>query len=517
MARKHLILIGCSLLLGCAQVGTITGGDRDEIAPQPILEKMVPQNASTNFTGNSVVIPFDEYFTLNNPAQTIRMVPPHTTIRTEVHKKTLTLTWDEDLEPNTTYAIYLNETVRDITERNDTTIQFVFSTGSEIDTLTYGVAVMDAYDSQPLDNVTVALYNPESGKLASFAKTENGIARLTYLPKGNYQLLAFSDANADLVLQENEQVGFPETNLVSIDSSRFDSIPLRLFKQNPVPKITTREVFAPCSYVIGANHDFQSPETRFYFGDHEVPPAQVEWLAPDSALVYPEINSAGSGSLIIHTPQLDDTSSYRFVARDFETELVVSAVNNAGVKPSEALEFKTNGFLSTLDPEMVHLINPLDSSEIKDFTVETKHYSFSVRMNNPALTSVRVQIDKGALATLCGENEAFEGTFKLLEERDLGSLVVDLSGYNSPVVLELLSGSKHVSFTPVATPNEPVTLAELAPGTYSFRVIQDANGNGTWDAGSLENRTQPEVVDPYSKPVKVRANWAVEVTLSPKE
>ena len=126
-------------------MGTITGGPRDETAPKPVEELMEPKNATTNYTGNSFVIPFDEYFQLNNPAQTIRMVPPHATVQAEMRKKTLYLSWEDTLEANTTYAIYLNGTVKDLTEGNDTTLQIVFSTGPVLDTTSYTLAIVDAF------------------------------------------------------------------------------------------------------------------------------------------------------------------------------------------------------------------------------------------------------------------------------------------------------------------------------------------------------------------------------------
>ena len=61
----------------------------------------------------------------------------------------------------------------------------------------------------------------------------------------------------------------------------------------------------------------------------------------------------------------------------------------------------------------------------------------------------------------------------------------------------------------------PLVLTELTPGEYSFRVIRDANGNGKWDVGEYSTLTQPEAVDTYSKKTKIRANWTIDVTLTP--
>ena len=87
MAGKYVIILLVVFLSSCAQVGRISGGPEDRVAPKPIEDKMVPLNATTNFTGNEITIPFDEYFTLANPLQNIQMVPPHAQVTASVKKK----------------------------------------------------------------------------------------------------------------------------------------------------------------------------------------------------------------------------------------------------------------------------------------------------------------------------------------------------------------------------------------------------------------------------------------------
>jgi hypothetical protein len=47
-------------------------------------------------------------------------------------------------------------------------------------------------------------------------------------------------------------------------------------------------------------------------------------------------------------------------------------------------------------------------------------------------------------------------------------------------------------------------------------VILDQNKNGVWDTGNLTLGSQPENVLWFSSPTKVRANWEVDVSLTPK-
>ena len=154
----RISIIFLLLLTSCAQVTSLTGGERDRIAPQPIEKRMNPQNGATNFVGSTITIPFSEYVKLNNPIETIVMIPPNAKPKATLRKKTLTLTWEDTLQDNTTYSIYLNETVQDITESNDSLMVFVFSTGDFIDSLKYNVKIVDAFTNQPISSCFVGLY-----------------------------------------------------------------------------------------------------------------------------------------------------------------------------------------------------------------------------------------------------------------------------------------------------------------------------------------------------------------------
>ena len=73
MARFTPLIFAILLLASCAQVGSITGGAEDEIAPQ--IQKTNLVAGTTNFSGNSIEITFDEFILLNKPTETIFLVP----------------------------------------------------------------------------------------------------------------------------------------------------------------------------------------------------------------------------------------------------------------------------------------------------------------------------------------------------------------------------------------------------------------------------------------------------------
>src|SRR5437762_13883452 len=73
--RKHTPLFLFMLFISsCAQVLTPNGGNKD-VTP-PVVLKYYPDSAATNFTGNKIVIHFDEYVQLSDINNQLIISPP---------------------------------------------------------------------------------------------------------------------------------------------------------------------------------------------------------------------------------------------------------------------------------------------------------------------------------------------------------------------------------------------------------------------------------------------------------
>jgi hypothetical protein len=87
--RFALKLLPFLLALSCAQVGQISGGEEDLVAPEPV--KTVPENKTLFFKEQSIKLVFDEFVELNNPQQNIIIVPNDAKLKASLHKKELVL------------------------------------------------------------------------------------------------------------------------------------------------------------------------------------------------------------------------------------------------------------------------------------------------------------------------------------------------------------------------------------------------------------------------------------------
>lgn len=511
--RKILILIVPLLLFSCAQVGTISGGEKDDYAPKPLSDKTNPPYESTFYTGNSVEITFDEFIQLNNPVQTMVLVPNHAKLKASIHKKTLKISWEEKLQDNTTYVIYLNGTVKDVTENNDSLMYFAFSTGSFIDSLTYTVTVIDAWNNKFISGATVGLYTPnDTIKPYYFAQTNQfGEASFAYLKAGDYKLLAFTDENKDLQIQPSEGLAFRE-QLIHLDSSVVDTVPLRVSVPKRKKQLRTFNYLGPGSFIVGANYSLEKAE--FILNNSRIDSNSISYISKDSVQLFTDVKDVSEAELIVNTENFSDTISLRLTEKEKAVSLrLLPEFKDKMLGLHESLTFKINDRIVSFDPTKIHLRNPADSSLI-DYKASIHLNTLTLDFDRAAYKEVSLKLNSGAVKTALQQSDSANYLIQLKTERDYGIVHVDASGFEGQIIVEILQNSAVVDRA-ILNENKKCVFSNLVPGTYEFRVIKDSNANQEWDPADIHNMTQAEQVFWYSTATKVRANWEIDIQLSP--
>ena len=517
MAGLRYVVFLSLFVTSCAQVGTISGGEKDTAAPQVITDKVNPPNESVNFTSRKVEIPFDEFFRLDNPAENIRIVPPHAKIKAQMKKKSLLLSWDDTLQDNTTYAIYINNAVKDISEGNDSIIQYVFSTGPTLDSLSYTIRVVDSWSNDPVQKCVVGLFHPTTNVVQNFTETDiNGVATLSYIKAGDYTLFAFMDENKDLTVQPHEKIGFPLSKTLSIDSSFADTIPVRLFTPLSNAKIRTAVFNAPGMFLIGATRPIENE--KVYIHRQLIPKERYRWIAKDSLQLFTPKPDSTIGEIIIESDLINDTATVRFRAQKTSPPITINAKNSNNIfAPSQPISFTVNDYVVSVDTALISLMNTKDSILIRAYSFDLLLNTFTINLDKTKLSEVAFTFEEGAIQTSNGSSAKQKITIQLNEARKYGQLNIDLTSYRDQVLLQPFHNGKAIKLFSVEDPSIPFTISEVEPGDYTFKVIRDLNNNGLWDVGDLDTRTQPERVDTYSTVTKLRANWDVDVILIPTE
>jgi uncharacterized protein (DUF2141 family) len=505
MARFAYLILVLFFLAACAQVGSITGGDEDEIAPQ--IQKTNLVSGTTNFSGNAVEITFDEFIQLNKASETIFLVPADAKVEAKLTKKTLNLSWNETLLPNTTYTLYLNGAVKDVTEGNDSLMQITFSTGAIIDTLKVQVAVVDAFTNKPQSKIVVGLFDSLGAeKPRYFAKTiADGSVKLQSLKAGNYFLKAFNDKNSDLTIQSDEAQDW-NFEPISVDTSFRDTLKLRISAPLKVNKIGNAQVLAPGLISVHVPDD--SVLTKILYNDKEF--ARTDFIAAgkDSLLFAIGKTELNPLQLILN----QDTLSIRYLEKDRKTKLKPKYVEVENGF-TDYIQLEVNDFIQEIDWSKLKLLAAKDSSEVK-FEGKKNIQSLELKLPSFDQRAFILLIEENAVIGKSGlGNSKTNLAINLRSERELGSLNVKLSAGVENGILQLIQKEKVIAEAFLNAKTLAVPFPNLIPGEYTFRILIDSNQNGSWDPINVNEKQLAEELIYFSTPIKVRANWEVETEL----
>ena len=219
---KHIIYISVFFLYSCANIVAPTGGPKDTNSPQ--LLEMTPKNKIKNFDKRYVTFIFDELIQINDKKNIFFSPYSKDALKLDINKNKLLVSFEKELKENTTYYINLDEVLKDVNEGNIVKdLDYLFSTGNTIDTLTISGFVADAKTSKPLDGVWVGLYKNDVDSLLYvqtplYVVRSNRVGEFSFsnLSKDSFYIYAIEDLDNNLKFTlPNEKVGFYDKKVAS--------------------------------------------------------------------------------------------------------------------------------------------------------------------------------------------------------------------------------------------------------------------------------------------------------------
>ena len=521
--RNILVIITALLLTACAQINPITGGERDKTAPQIDSAKTFPLNGTVNFTGNEIKLTFDEYITLKNPSSNI-LITPQLKVQPDIKtkNKTFKLKFNEILSPNTTYSISFNRAIADYAEGNDSVFQYVFSTGSFIDSLRISGKVTDSYTNKPIKDLVVGLY-PESDTMdyKSIAKLSKplyltvtdieGNYKINYIKNGKYHILVFSDLDRNLLYNpETEQIGFSDQHVISIDSNLINQN-FRVFtNENTEVKLKASNLYYPGKLEL----IFSNPPIDFT-ANYTTPMLEEKTGREDSLVFWLTKPYSNKDPFVFNYNGQSDTT--RLIMKNIPKTgevLPLSQKNNLDVNkvlPYDTLTFFFSEPLDRIDQNLIHLYDK-DSVELP-FSAEI-NYMRLLKIYTSDQTDRFVTLDSGAVHSSFDDktNSEIKLSYDYHSTNYFGKLILEIDTDSVDRIIELLDKKgnlvKSVELNRAATQLE---FSDLKPQQYQLRYISDNNKDGKWTAGDLETGRQPERVLYYETQIKVRSNWEMEI------
>jgi hypothetical protein len=209
---------------GCAKVGAPTGGIKD--TNPPVYLEGNPENRSLNFAGEEIEMAFDEFIQLKDQNKEVMISPPmkkKPIVR--IREKSIRITLNNELLPQTTYTINFGNAITDLNEGNILPdFEFVFSTGNTIDSLSVTGKVLNAFDRKPSkeEEVLIMLYEDlaDSAPLIEIPRylgkaNKAGIFSINNIHADTFRILALKDANSNQMYDPGiESVAFTDSFLV---------------------------------------------------------------------------------------------------------------------------------------------------------------------------------------------------------------------------------------------------------------------------------------------------------------
>lgn len=521
--RASLLL--AVLVAGCAQVREPVGGAKDDAPPE--LVQAVPPNGQVNFSGDRILLHFNERIRLDRVRERLLISPPlerapEVTVENGHDVQILFRTL---LAANTTYTINIGETVVDLSEGNIASgLTYVLSTGAVLDSLQLHGSVVNGSTGKPEADALVLLRRAQdtasirTGRPAYFTRTDKqGAFVLTHVRQDDYQLLALRDQNANYRFDlPNEEVAFERG---TVELPGHTPHVLRLFREKARRQAVLDARVQPdraWQLVLARAAD----SLRLVSVDRTggVLTWRGEWSAGrDTVLFWPSDTTLLNDQrfAVVDSSGIVDTLVYRPRERmPFDLDL-----KRADDPATTAPGLWASRPIQRMDPERVLLRageQQLPVALTPDLTMARR---LKIDASVPEGTAAVLLLLPGALQDIYGgQNDTLRFTLNDRSADGLGMLRLDLLADSTtapagPFVLQLLDprGSVvHVSRI-TALPQR-LEFGSLSAGVYTLKLIEDLDGDGRWSTGDLDGGLQPERVFLQGSEVNVRAGWDVAVS-----
>jgi len=524
--RYILFFIGTIFLFGCAQIIAPSGGPKDTSAP--VMIGANPPNGTTNFNADKITLEFNEFVKLNKVYEELLITPPlKVTPEVYTQGKKVIIKLKESLKPNKTYTFNFGSAIVDITEGNDTNSHiYVVSTGDFVDSLQFDGKIIDAFTLKPKEGLYVMLYEnlsdslPYLSKPVYASKTDNlGNFRLRHLSEGIYRIFALEDQNRNLLFDsQEERIGFLNEFIQPTIGDTIDLTLMYIFQEeSPIQFIKEKDKSRYGRYIFTFNKPLSNPNVKYLFDTDSIDILSNISPGGDSITIwYNETFKEDTFSLIINDIDLEDTLNLPTIKADSTTLKPFNLLTRKRIKKFNfskhfAIQFShpaqiTNSVKAVISDTIVDIGFLSDSGNPHKFFLDFDFEQYK---------EYQIFIEPGAFQDFYGR---YSDTINIKLETEVqehfGSLKLILEVQDSTntenFLLELLNKDGKAIEKRRVNKKDTQVFNFLHPGTYSFRLIYDANNDGMWTTGDYLKGRQPEKIIYFIKKANIRSNWDLE-------
>jgi uncharacterized protein (DUF2141 family) len=519
--QSLVILIIILLVISCANRGTPSGGPKDEVAP--VIIKSSPENMTINFKGKEITIYFDEYVKIKNLQKQLIISPPMdpepTLTPLGTPSKYITITINDTLDYNTTYAFNFGQSIVDNNEENPYDYyRYVFSTGSYIDSLSVKGQILDAKNRSPESFVSVMLYEKDSTYTDSVVYNQkpkyitNTLDSLTTfsidnIKPGTYKLVALKDDNGNFTFQQDkDKIGFHE-GFITVPTD--ENYTIKLFKEAVNFDAKRARQVAGQKIAFGFEGDYKTMEIELLADRPEGFETRVTKDPSADTLYYwykPKIE-LDSTQFVVRNKTFIDTLKYRFRTIDKDS-LTIKMLSSGTLGFSDDVKITGSIPFVKLDEKQIKILDKDSLNVPFETTYDSLYNVYSLQFEKQESQKYAIKMLPGALEDFFGnvnDTLIYSASTKLYS--DYSNVRVTLRNMKYPAIVQLVTDKGDVKYEQFSGQERLFDFRNLTPGDYYLRVIFDANGNQKRDSGNYLKQLQAERISYYPDLIEARANW----------
>lgn len=534
-----------------------SGGKKDTIPPYIVGINPLPGSTNVPTSGQKFVFTFNEYVTIKTASNIFLSPPQRKRPIAKLQGKSLVVSFEENLTPNTTYCISFTDAIADNNEGNMFAgYTYCFSTGSRIDSMMLTGTVVDCNTLAQVKGATVLLHKDHSDsaifKSLPYAATKTddwGYFVLPFIQDTLYRLYALKDSDGDNILNpETELVAFFDSlvrpTLTASDTTRemlrYDMLDtlsclartsqyeLKLFREVPTKQLITNygrsgERSAFVSF-MAHNAIIDSIKINDYAPNQIISQFNIErdslelWInsrraAPDTMRLSVDYRKTDSTGRLVRESEsfkLPLANEHRTYSKRSRRELKhedticgLKLIAQAETVEQEGFifEFEYPIIYEKFDSVRLTYINPRQVKTEGSFSIERdsinlRRYTLRPKEKMQRGYEYFLKVPHRAFRNIHGFwSDSTEVKCSLPTSEELSTLEAVMSGVDKKYIVDLLNEKRdRVLRSYVISSDCSLSFPYLKEGKYSIRITEDGNRNSIVDTGSLLEHRQPEKV-----------------------
>ena len=496
-------------MISCASIQPLSGGDKDELPPNVVNTST--DSAALNVSTSLFHFDFNEYIQQKQAVDRLLISPNQNKPPTiTVKKKRLTIKLNDDLIPNTTYTFQFNGAITDINENNPlTNYNFIFSTGSYIDSATYSGIVINYINKEPCIACNVHLYN-------SFADTTLLTVKPSYLTRtdklGNFTFnnlqnttftaFAIKDDNKNLLYERDELVSLPL--IIHPDSINQDSLSVFYNENTDRYKINHIKQSIPGIYTFTSNKPLIADTLITFFLSQPIS-YKLSSNKDTITVVYAQTIDTLPISIVINS----DTFDFKHIQLLSNYKYTIKPSLSASTR---GLLIRSKTAITVIDTSNIKLLLDSVNTPIKISIIDT--FSFFINTTKPYNNAI-VILKSNAITDIykkTNNTDTLTHRFTYSDPTTL-NLIINTDQEVS-YILHILKSNNIVKESQFIG-SKTLTFNDLPTGDYKVILYSDTNNNGIWDTGNIFTSKRPEAIT-ITNAFELRENWDKELIINIK-